>query len=829
MVAGSLSHPDWTRHLSSPLRLAAAWAVVTALYFGGGKLGLHLAIVHRQISAVWSPTGIALAACLVLGYRMGPSIFLGAFLVNLTTAGPDGSSPGVLVCLGIAAGNTLEAMVGAWLVDMFAQGSRCFERPHDVFRFTLLAALVATMISATCGALLVGRDRFPLSWGTWWLGDAMGALIFAPPLVLWSMHPRVDWNRRKLAQAAGVVLALAGIGLFVFGDVPFPQERNYPLAFAFLPLVIWVAFAFGQREMAAVTLLLSAMALWGTHRGAGPFVTQDTDESIRLGTQILLQAFMGVTSVTGLFLASVVAERNRGLDALREAHAQLEQRVRQRTTDLALSNDALRRENEERQQVEQALRTSEENLRLVIETAYDAYVAMDPGGLITDWNAQAEKTFGWPPRDVLGKSLTELIVPLRHRANRQGLQKYLESGENSSLNQRIEFTALHRDGHEFPVELTFWMTPTLDSVRFNAFIHDITERKEAEQKFRDLLESAPDAMVIVNDRGEIVLVNAQTEKMFGYGRQEMLGKTVEMLVPEPLRGRHQQHRRNYFTDPGVRPMGVDMALHGRHKDGHEFPVEISLSPLVTESGVLVSSAIRDITARQETEEKLRQAERLAAIGEMITGLAHESRNTLQQSQACLDLLALKSRSWPEISSLVADIQKAQDHLHYLYEEVRGYAAPIKLKRERVDVSQLLEHSWNQLAVVRQGRQARLAQHRSGASAFECSVDVQALSHVFRNILENALHACPDPVEIQATWTEAELKGQPAWRVALADNGPGLTPEARQKIFQPFFTTKMQGTGLGLAITRRIVEAHQGVIALGASTRGTEILITLPRA
>ena len=183
---------------------------------------------------------------------------------------------------------------------------------------------------------------------------------------------------------------------------------------------------------------------------------------------------------------------------------------------------------------------------------------------------------------------------------------------------------------------------------------------ERSLNFRDLLESAPDAMVIVNAHGEMVLVNAQAEKMFGYSRQEMLGQKVELLVPEPLRQHHETQVQGYFKAPSARPLAAGLKLHGRHKDGHEFSVEISLSPFVTAEGVLVSSAIRDITNRLETQEKLRQAERLAAIGEMSAGLAHESRNALQRSQACLELLALKVQAWPEIAGLVADVQKAQE-------------------------------------------------------------------------------------------------------------------------------------------------------------------------
>ena len=200
-------------------------------------------------------------------------------------------------------------------------------------------------------------------------------------------------------------------------------------------------------------------------------------------------------------------------------------------------------------------------------------------------------------------------------------------------------------------------------------------------------------------------------------------------------------------------------------------------------------------------------------------------------------------------------------MHFLYEEVRGYAAPIKLKRERVSLDQLLEETWEHLALTRQGRQARLVQEarreegengrmgewengrmgESETSAVRDSspspllpfspssfVDPQALQHVFRNLLENSLQACSDPVEIKAIWTEVDLNGQAGLRLSLADNGPGLTAETRKKLFEPFFTTKLQGTGLGLAICRRIIEAHQGTIKVATDSQcGTEIIIILP--
>ncbi|HMF19388.1 MAG TPA: PAS domain S-box protein [Gemmataceae bacterium] len=822
------------RPLKTGWQLVSAIVVLAAIYVGAGYLGLRLAKVHSSVTAVWPPTGISLAALLIFGWRACPGIFLGAFVVNLLNfmhiEGTLTEGTAAATALGVALGNTLEALLGAWLVTRFANGVHAFDRPQDVFKFTLLAAILSTMVSATWGvACLALADpvqwsKYSSMWFTWWMGDAAGALLVAPPLILWAANFEIHWTRTELVRAALLLLALVGICKLIFGNVLGPGGTTIPLGFLCMPVLVLVAFQFGARETASAMLLLSGLALWGTLNHHGPFFIGEIHESL-----LLLHAFLAVSAVTALALAAVVIQHRRAKTELQTANENLEQRVQERTFLLAQVNDALRKKIAQRNQAEKTLMENEERTRQIVETAYDPFIAINADGLIIDWNAQAEATFGWRRHEVLEQSLAERIIPPRFReAHRAGIARYLTKGDSHIINKRVELSALHRDGHEFPVEIRIWPSGVGPSLQFNAFVHDITERKRVEKMFRGLLESAPDAMVIVNQRGEIVLVNSQTESMFGYVRQEILGQAVETLMPESFRSDHCRYRAQYFARPGVRPMGAGRKLFGLHKDGRRFPVEVSLSPLQTDEGILVSGAIRDISEREETEAKLRQSERLAAIGEMVAGLAHESRNALQLSQACLELLECKLDDQPELQGLVRDVQKSQDHLHRLYEEVRGYAAPMILKRETCQLNDVLQDTWEQLTLLRQDRVAHLQQRMEGLDLV-CKVDRLALGQVFRNILENSLNACQDPVQIKANWSEVHRNGHHEVRVSLSDNGPGMSPETQQRLFEPFFTTRTQGTGLGMAIAKRIVEAHDGQIAVaGEIGAGTEILITLPR-
>jgi signal transduction histidine kinase len=212
---------------------------------------------------------------------------------------------------------------------------------------------------------------------------------------------------------------------------------------------------------------------------------------------------------------------------------------------------------------------------------------------------------------------------------------------------------------------------------------------------------------------------------------------------------------------------------------------------------------------------------------MVTGLAHESRNALQRSQACLEMLIRRVDNRPEALDLLTGIQQAQDDLHRLYEEVRNYAAPIVLDRRLCRLREVLAEAWARIEPQRKGRQASLRLRGLGEPA--CDADRFRLGQVFRNILDNSLSACQDPVEIEVDWSETLLRNKPALRVVVGDNGPGLDREQRRNLFEPFYTTKTQGTGLGLAIAKRIVEAHGGSIA-AADEGGPAgvIVIHLPR-
>jgi PAS domain S-box-containing protein len=356
------------------------------------------------------------------------------------------------------------------------------------------------------------------------------------------------------------------------------------------------------------------------------------------------------------------------------------------------------------------------------------------------------------------------------------------------------------------------------------------------------LETAVEAIITISESGIVESFNKTAERMFGYVEAEVVGHNIRLLMPQPYSDEHDQYLANYLRTGQKKIIGIGREAFGRRKDGTVFPIQLAVSEVVLDGGRFFTGFIQDITAKREadvalrhkheellsTQHKLIQSERLAAIGEAMTRLAHESRNALQRSQICLELLDERLADRQQDKELLNEIQRSQDDLHRLYEEVRRFAAPIVIEPMLRHIGNVVHESWNDLAGNRIGRDVRFTE-RAVCDDLQCEIDTFAMGQVFRNIFDNALAACADPVQITVQYRAIEHNGSPCLEVTIHNNGPALNSEQQKKVFQPFFTTKRTGTGLGMAIASRIVDAHHGQISVhSADGAGAEFVVVVPR-
>jgi PAS domain S-box-containing protein len=505
------------------------------------------------------------------------------------------------------------------------------------------------------------------------------------------------------------------------------------------------------------------------------------------------------------------------------------------------ANAALKAEILERKDAEVSLRIRETSFREqaeLLDLTHDAIFVRSLEGKILYWNRGAERLYGWTRDDVRGKVTHEILETRFPKPVEEILAGVIESGSwEGELAHRCQDGsqvtvssrwALQRDSAGKPLSI-------LESNR------DITQRKKEEEKFRNLLEAAPDAMVIVDSRGRIQLVNAQTERLFGYTRGELSGQRVEMLIPSRYQGSHVASREEYGRSPHSRAMGAGLELYGRHKDGSEIPVEVSLSPLQTEEGTLISSAIRDVSTRRRAEEEIRKlnSELNQKVAELSTAnrelesfsysVSHDLRAPLRHIDGFARILKEEHASQLSEEGIryLDRVLQAANHMGQLVDDLLNPAriGRKEMARQRVQLGELVREA---MADLPPEVSARQTEWRIEPLA-EVDCDPGLVKLVLVNLLSNAVKFTKDrqPAVIEVGTRETE-KGK---AFMVRDNGVGFDPKYADKLFGVFQRLHRQedfaGTGIGLATVQRIVHRHGGEVwAESSPGKGAAFFFTL---
>src|SRR6266487_1846572 len=497
-------------------------------------------------------------------------------------------------------------------------------------------------------------------------------------------------------------------------------------------------------------------------------------------------------------------------------------------------------------------------LASIIQSSHDAVIGKTLDQVITSWNPGAERLYGYTAKEMIGRHI-ELLIPAEDREREMRMLVAVARGERV---EKYQTRRARKDGTTVDVSLT--LSPIADSagviVGVATVARDVTERQRAEARFRGLLEAAPDAMVCVDVGGRIALVNAQTERLFGYERDELVGQQVEVLVPDEVRDAHPAHRAAYVADPRPRPMGAELQLAGRRRDGTTFPAEVSLSAIDTDEGILVTAVVRDVTERLEIqaererlrtqaerdklERHLHQSQRLESLGQLAGGVAHDFNNLLGVISNYAAFAgeevakeALNGR-WQAVRDDIEQVQQAAERAAGLTHQLLAFARQEVIQPRVLNINDVVT-SVEQLLIRTLGEHVELITDLAG-DLNPVLADPGQIEQVMVNLAVNARDAMPGggKLTIQTANTDidetaaghAELSPGRYVAMKVSDTGTGIPKDVIDRVFEPFFTTKPhgEGSGLGLATVYGIITQAGGHVRIYSEPGlGTIITALLP--
>jgi PAS domain S-box-containing protein len=471
-----------------------------------------------------------------------------------------------------------------------------------------------------------------------------------------------------------------------------------------------------------------------------------------------------------------------------------------------------------------------DRLSAIINTTVDGIIVIDGRGLIESFNPAAERLFGYPESEVVGRNVSMLMPSPFHEEHDGYLHRYQTTGQAAIIGTGREVRGRRKDGTEFPLHLSVGEMFVDGERKFTGVLHDLTRRVEledqlraSEAKWRAVIESAIDGIILIDTRGRIDAFNAAAARMFGYREDEVIGQNVRMLMPSPYHEEHDGYLAHYVGTGEARIIGKGRDVTGRRKDGSTFPLHLSVGETISAGERRFTGILHDLSERIALETELREQSALAKLGEMAAVIAHEVKNPLAGIRGVVQVIGGRLPAESTDAAMMKEIVSRIDSLNAMMQDLLLFARPPKPRRLPIEIVPLVQMT---VDLLKRDHEASDVTIEVAGSAPPVAADPDMLKMVIQNLLINGVHATHGRGRIRVGVDTVDT-----WcRIAIEDNGPGITPEIRDKIFTPFFTTKNRGTGLGLPTAKRFIDAHHGRIVVECpASGGTTVSIELPQA
>ena len=469
-----------------------------------------------------------------------------------------------------------------------------------------------------------------------------------------------------------------------------------------------------------------------------------------------------------------------------------------------------------------------ERLDAILNTTIDGIIVINARGTIEAFNRGAERLFGYPESEVMGRNVSLLMPSPHHEEHDKYLDRYLTTGEARIIGSGREVTARRRNGTLFPVQLSVGEMRIGGERKFTGLLHDLTTRVHlegelgaSEARWRAIIDSAVDGILVIDAQGRIETFNPAAERLFGYSVEEVVGQNVDMLMPSPYHEEHDTFLARYLPTGRIKVFDSGREVQGRRKDGTTFPLHLSVGQITIQGERKFTGILHNLSARVEMEGRLREQAALAKLGEMAAVIAHEVKNPLAGIRGAIQVFGIRMAQDGTNTQILKEIVSRIDSLDQMMKDLLLFARPPKPRRALTDLVPLVTTT---AGLLSQDPALRDVAVEIKGAAPPVPADPDMLRIVFQNLLINGAHA----MQGKGTIHVAVQAFDSTCQIAFIDAGPGIPAEIREKIFTPFFTTKSRGSGLGLPTAKRLIEAHNGQIEINCPPAGgTRVIVRLP--